>query len=359
MTWKTSGSPTAVDDPRELTIREGREMFLDKHRSESSDETVKDYHYTLKQFTLWCEEAGIERVSDLSGFHFEQFERYRRGDVAPVTLHGQMKTVRGMMKYLARIDAVDSDLPEKVHIPKVSKDEASNDEKLAVEDAEALLNYYRNSTADYATVHHAILEVLWHTGCRMAGLQALDLEDFNREENYLYFRHRPDSGTRLKNGVDGERVVKISPKVTDVLKTYIVRERHNKRDDHGRQPLIACRQGRPAKSTIRAYTYQATQPCLHSECPHGKVRSTCEWTERNQSSRCPSSMSPHKIRTGSISWHLNRGLPLEVVSDRVNASEKIIRRHYDKESEIERMRTRRAQFTEDLDVDTDDTEGDA
>lgn len=33
-------------------------------------------------------------------------------------------------------------------------------------------------------------KVLWHTGCRLGGIIALDLEDYDREANFLEFRHR-------------------------------------------------------------------------------------------------------------------------------------------------------------------------
>jgi len=107
--------------------------------------------------------------------------------------------------------------------------------------------------------------------------------------------------------------------------------------------------------------YLATRPCLHSPCPHGKERDTCDWTKYAQGSKCPSSRSPHQIRTGSITWHLNIGIPPAVVAERVNASIDTIRDHYDHASTENRLRRRRErmernrrQFIENIDLNNDD-----
>ncbi|MDB9264438.1 hypothetical protein PN424_17595, partial [Halorubrum ezzemoulense] len=39
----------------------------------------------------------------------------------------------------------------------------------------------------------------------------------------------------------------------------------------------------------------------------------CEYTEFKHASKCPSSRSPHRIRTGAVTWMLNAGIPPEVV----------------------------------------------
>ena len=77
---------------------------------------------------------------------------------------------------------------------------------------------------------------------------------------------------------------------------------------------------------------------IHSPCPHGRKRETCQFTSYGQASKCPSSRSPHRIRTGAITWFLNRGWPPEDVAERVNASVDTIEQHYDKADPDERRR---------------------
>ena len=108
-------------------------------------------------------------------------------------------------------------------------------------------------------------------------------------------------------------------------------------------PLLASSRGRPVANTLRAWCYNATQPCLHSECPHGKSRESCEWTRIQHGSKCPSSRSPHPIRTGAITYLLNAGWPPEDVAERVNSSVETIEQHYDKadpEQRRQRLRDR-------------------
>lgn len=338
-------------DPSDLSPREARDRFLDKRSLENSEKTIRSYDNRLTQWVKWCEERDLQRVGDLSGWLLDEFERHLRasGD-APTTQKGKMTAVSQLVQYLESIEAVDEDLSEKVHVPELTRDQESSDVLLDTEDAKALLTYYRNSTSRFGTPYHVVLEIFWNTGCRLGALLGLDVGDYSREHRYLDFNHRPETGTPLKNDVDGERVVQISEAVCDAIDHYLARERSDKRDESGREPLLSGRQGRPSEGTIRSWTYLATQPCLHTECPHGKVRSRCEWTKRNHASKCPSSRAPHHIRTGSITWHCDRGLPIEVISERVNASPDVIKRFYDKAGRIQKMEQRRKQHTENLDI---------
>ncbi len=142
----------------------------------------------------------------------------------------------------------------------------------------------------------------------------------------------------------------INETVCDVLDAFIVRERSEKRDEFGREPLFSGRQGRPSDSTVRAWAYLGTQPCLCGPCPHGRQKHSCEYLERNHASKCPSSRSPHQIRTGSITWHRDRGVPMEITAERVNASPDVIERFYDKASHVEKMENRRRSYVQNLDL---------
>lgn len=58
-------------------------------------------------------------------------------------------------------------------------------------------------------------------------------------------------------------------------------------------------------------------------------------------------MSPHAIRRGSITYHLNAGVPKEVVSDRMNVSDEVLEKHYDERTAGERRGQRRG-YLDDL-----------
>jgi site-specific recombinase XerD len=333
-----------------LTPREALDRWLDQQRAEKSESSISAYYYRLKLFVEWCEAEGITEMSEVDGVLVDEYELHRRGnEVAPSTLHNEIKTLRRWLRYLGKLEVVDPGLYERIEIPGVPERKQSDDTRLDPDAATALLTHFRQSP-DRATREHGLLELTWHTGARLGGIRALDCRDVELEEAYVRFVHRPDTGTALKNGLDGERVVGLTDAVVNVLQDYCENHRPDITDEHGRAPLFATRQGRPSTGSFREWMYHATQPCVHSPCPHGREIGTCEYRTYHKGSQCPSSRSPHQVRTGAITWMLNRGLPPTVVSDRVNATPDVIKRHYDKQKAVSEMEERRREYLDDLEL---------
>ncbi|MFD1634650.1 tyrosine-type recombinase/integrase [Haloplanus ruber] len=342
---------------RELTPADALKRFIAKRQNKNTDKTVRSYKNRLRQFVRWAHEHDeIETMSDLDGWLVDEYERFldERGD-APATVQGKMVSLNELAKYCVRIGVAEEGLPNSVEIPKLSKDEQTKDDKLEADDATRVIEFYRQSTSEYGTVHHVLLEVLWHIGARTGCVRALDLGDWYPEERKLKFRHRPP--TRLKDGSEHERNVVLPEPIADALNFYIERERAEKKDDNGRTPLFTTRFGRPAGSTIQTWAYQATQPCVAIACPHNRQRDKCEFTTKSHASKCPSGRSPHAIRTGSITWQLNRGLSYVKVAQRVASKPETIRRYYDK-ADLDDALDRRRPDTENLDILTDSDEED-
>lgn len=352
-------------DPGQLTPREAKERYLRRRSPDSTEQSIEGWHFRLKLFVEWCESVGLETVGELRGFDIDEYYELRSAEVAPSTLEGEMWTLKMFCEFLEDIEAVEQGLADAVRIPDLDAEDRTNDTKLATEDALALLRFYRKSESYYGMRQHAVLELLWLTGARQGGLRALDIRDVHLgEDPYVEFRHRPETGTPLKNKRQGERPVALTPVVADVLEAYLETHRYDVRDEHGRQPFLASAKGRPTPNTLRTWTYLGTQPCLHSPCPHGKDRPSCEWTNYHHGSKCPSSRSPHQIRTGAITWMLNQGWPPEDVAERVNAAVETIEKHYDvadidelRRRKRDRMETRRRDLVTDLDIaENDDDE---
>lgn len=339
-------------DPGEIPPAAAVERYLKRRQSDSTESSVYAWRYRLKLFVEWLETEGVEVVGQLRGLDLDRYYEDRAAEIAPATLEGEMWTLKSFVEYLEAIGAVDDGLAGSVRIPDVDADQRSNDTKLAQADALALLQYYRGSDADRATRAHAILELAWTTGARQSGLRALDIRDVHVERRFVEFLDRPETGTGLKNDAAGERAVAVPGTTMDVVDEFVREHRYEIYDDANRQPLLASQQGRPTENTFRNWTYLATLPCLHSPCPHGRERAGCSFTEYNHASKCPSSRAPHHVRTGSIGWQLDQGLPVEIVAERVNATVRTIRDHYDKVGRVERMERRRRHYIGDLEVDT-------
>jgi site-specific recombinase XerD len=305
----------------------------------------------MDQFLAWADENGLENVADLDAWTLDEFQlELDQQGFAPTTVKARLNTVRLWIEYLEALGLVEEHLADAIEIPSLSRSEEQNEDRLTDDNALSAIRLFRDSRQHYGTPMHAVLELMWHIGARMGAVRGLDLQDFDAEEQSLAFRHRPSTETPLKNKDRAERFVGLSDEVTEVLEFYVHRERSDVRDRNGRQPLFATRQGRASKSSLRAWAYQATQPCHWMECPHGNRKATCEFTERNHASKCPSSRSPHAIRTGSITWQLNMGYPIELVAKRANATIPVIKQYYDQANPREEFYERRRDAETDLDI---------
>lgn len=354
------------DDLEPIAPAEAVETWLDHQRSKRADSTLQTYEYRLAPFVEWCDREGIENLNELRSRDVIRYEADRaEDDLAISTLNNQIGTLKLFLAFCVRFDAVPEDLPQKVEVPTSEEfAEMVREEKLpasrAIEIREELNRYAR------ASRRQAIFELLWHTGCRVGGLHALDLADLYFEESdlerlrhrddvdeevleevelpFLFFQHRPDTGTRLKNGTESERPVGLDREVAERVQEYVDVNRVEREDESGRRALLTSRQGddgRLSASSIRREIYIITQPCRYGACPHDRDPEDCEAREHGLEARCPSARSPHPIRSGVITYLRDQGWPPEVVGERVDATPETIRLHYDIPDKLRRMQSRR------------------
>jgi len=341
-----------AEPERRLSPRDAVQRWLDSQRVERSEETVASYWYRLKLFVEWCELKEIEYVGDLDGWLLDEYEAHRRAqEPSTQTLKNELTTLKNWLEYCERIEVADG-LAEKIDVPAVPASEQVSTVRLGATGAQALLAHYRHH--EPGTRAHVLLELAWHTGARAGALVGLDVGDLQERDGqrFVQFKNRPATGTRLKKGENGERPVALPPASWAALDEYVAEYRHRVADEHGREPLLASQRGRPTVGTLRDWCYQATQPCIHQDCPHGHQRASCEYREHGRASGCPSSRSPHQIRTGAITWMLDTGVPVEVVAKRVNSSPNTIEQHYDVASPVDELVARRANHTPDIEEDS-------
>ncbi|WP_336021515.1 tyrosine-type recombinase/integrase [Halobellus salinisoli] len=318
------------------------ELYLTERETELASTTLSSHRSRLEFFTEWCDEQDIENLNELTGRKLHEFRLWRRntGDLAPPSEKSQMDTLRVFVRWLGTIDGVDPELYLKVRSPSVNPEDEAKDVMLESDAAEQILQYLQKY--EYASIQHVTVSLLWHTMMRRGAAHALDVEDYNPEEQYLEVVNRPDTGTRLKNGNRGERLIALSGDQCLLLDDWIRNKRPDVTDEYGRRPLLATSYGRIALSTIQKYVYRATRPCCRGDaCPHSRDPEDCEAMVSDRASTCPSSVGPHAIRRGSITNHLNSDIPETAVGDRANVSSDVLEKHYDRRNKKEKMEQRR------------------
>lgn len=91
-----------------------------------------------------------------------------------------------------------------------------------------------------------------------------------------------------------------------------------------------------------------TRPCYYGEeCSHNRDIEECEAAQYGGYSKCPSNVSPHAIRRGSITHYLSEDVPEKVVSDRMNVGQDVLDKHYDKRTQEQKVEQRRG-YLEDV-----------
>ncbi|MFP8954845.1 tyrosine-type recombinase/integrase [Natrialbaceae archaeon A-arb3/5] len=336
-----------------ITPIDAVEMYHDAMKDEHAASTCKAEKHRLQAFTQFCDEEGINDLTNLTGrdlFKYRTWRREGQGDdrepVKLVTLKGQLATLRRFLRFAANIDAVPPEMYEQVTLPTMKNGEDVSDTTLKPERAITILDYLEH--AQPGSRDHIVVLLLWKTGARTGAVRGLDLRDLDLDGNHprvsgpaVQFVHRPETGTPLKNQEKGTRWNRISEKTARYLEDYIEYHRNDVTDDHGRNPLITTRYGRPVGNTFRKVLYRVTRPCWRGEpCPHDRDIAECDATELEHASKCPSSRSPHDLRSGRVTYYRREDVPRRVVRDRLNASEDILDRHYDRRSDREQAEQR-------------------
>jgi len=341
------------DDLEPMAPAEGVEMFLDAMRDEHADATRRSEKHRLGAFVQFCDEEGIENLNDLTGRDLYRYRMWRRegqGDgreaVKLVTLKGQLATLRRFLRFAGNIDAVPSELYEQVTLPTMTNGEDVSESTLAPERAVEILEYLERAYP--ATRDHIIVMLLWRTGARTGAIRGLDLDDLDLDESHprvsgpaVQFVYRPETDTPLKNKEKGTRWNRISEKAASYIADYIEYHRDDVIDEYGRNPLLTTEYGRPVGNTFRKTLYRVTRPCWRGEeCPHDREPEECEATHIDHASKCPSARSPHDLRSGRVTYYRREDVPRRVVKDRLNASQDILDRHYDRRSDREQAEQR-------------------
>lgn len=334
---------------RKMEPVKGIDRFLKFKSPEITSITLNEYEDKLVRFENFCERQSISDLSELDGHILDEYALWLRheasdqvDELSSKTMRDEMYLLRNFITYLEKIEVVKRGLSDAIDIPKLSGSDGVRNVDMDPERVRAVLEYL--DRFEYASLEHVVWLLTAHVGRRTGGIISLDLGDahLDAKDPYLEFNHRPPT-TRLKNKEKGEGPVAISDADAEVIREYIEKVRPDIIDEEGREPLLATGQGRISRSTFRRYMYKWSRPCAIGEgCPHNRNPDDCEAAQSmDVASKCPSSRSPHALRHGYITDCRRNGVPIEVLSDRCDVSEEVIREVYDETTEEERLTVRR------------------
>jgi site-specific recombinase XerD len=331
------------------------ELYQDHREGEVTPKTHRNNWGHLRDFREWCAANEIEDLRELTGLQLQSFRVHLKQDRELTTIRNHISTVRTFLRWLYRVDVLSENLAHALEVPDVPDEQKSRDVMIEADEVERMMDYF--DRFEYATVRHVVFTLLWHTGCRMGALRALDLDDYvsstetTAEYGFVQFRHRPDTGTGLKNAEGGERKPYIRATYCKVVDDYIQMNRKSVPDEHGRNPLITSENGRYHENSFQAMVYAMTRPCYYTnECPHDREIPECEATRYDSASKCPSSVSPHPVRRGSITYHLReKDWGYDDASQRFDVSVKVLKKHYDRTTEDDRRDKRASRYLENED----------
>lgn len=318
------------------------DLYLAERESDLAETTRRSHRYVIERLVEWCEKNDVTAVAELDGRDIHDFRLDRRTDVSGNTLRSQLGIVRQFLRFAESIEAAHLGLADRIVMPEAER--KVRDGRLAAETADVVLDHLRKF--QYASRDHALFRLLWVTAIRVGTARSFDIEDFDREDRTLAVRHRPETGTPLKNKSRAERLLALDERTSTTLGDYVDNTRLEVVDKQGRKPLFSTDRGRIGPSTIRRAVYRWTRPCQRGkDCPHNRNPEECDAKRKvTLGSQCPSTVSPHEIRRGSISEYLSQNTPKRAISDRADVSEDILDEHYDARSESERAETRREFF---------------
>jgi len=340
------------------------EYFLTHTNRQKRESTYDDYSYDLTRFLEYCEYANIDDLAELSSADIEGFRQWRTrdGHIQLSTLHGQLANLRVFVHWCETVEIVQEGLADNIELPDLDPTDTVSYKRLRPEEANKIIEYHQQR--DYVAREFAEFVLAWELLFRLGDVRAIDLDDYNSEEQYIELKHRPDEGTPLKNGEaevegeGGEREVNLPDWVCDILDTYIDGTgdpNHEKRieikDEYGREPLFTTKKGRVSRTTVRRDFYKITQPCRYGQdCPQDINPNECDYrSDSDLYSKCPENTSPHPVRRGGICYQLSQGVNKETICERADVSRKVLNRHYDLREKEEARKQRRNILAEHLD----------
>ena len=223
--------------------------------------TVLAYRRDLEKFLDWNRKHARRTVHQIDVDTIRTFlDHLHRQGLAASSIGRNLAVVRMFFRYLMLENIVAESIVDLVtspklwqHLPKV----------LSLELIEQLLNAPKGSVDRYARRDHALLAVMYATGCRVSEVIDLKLADINPDERYA----------RCTGKGNKQRMVSLTPVAVSAINRYVNLERPGLVRNAAQDPeyLFLSRSGRRLQreavwALIRRYAARAG--CGDNVSPH-------------------------------------------------------------------------------------------
>ncbi|NQZ54785.1 MAG: tyrosine recombinase XerC, partial [Piscirickettsiaceae bacterium] len=149
-----------------------------------SSHTVTNYQRDLKQLVAFCEPQDLTNWSAIKSSHIRQFiAQLNRQGLAGRSIQRSLSAIRSLYRFLIREQLADNNPAQAVQAPKAEKRLPAT---LDVDQMNSLLDNSRQKNSVISSRDHAMMELFYSSGLRLAELASLNCRDVDFGDQLVY-----------------------------------------------------------------------------------------------------------------------------------------------------------------------------
>lgn len=261
---------------------ESFKLYLEVEKNYSKH-TVRAYASDILSFLIWQNEGNLKDVN------YEKLKQYltfmQKFNYSKTTTARKIAALRTFFNYLYREKITDINPAKGIHSPKRSK---NLPKFLTEEETETIIRNIKSDTPS-GYRNKVIVELLYSSGMRVSELSGLNFSNLNIEKNEI----------RVLGKGSKERIVLISDRVKELIKTYIKTVR----------PLINTEGPKTETTEDSPLFINKTGFRLHPQSIRVAIKETVNMIQ------LPKNVTPHVFRHSFATKLLNHGADLRIVQE--------------------------------------------
>ena len=261
---------------------ESFKLYLEVEKNYSKH-TVRAYASDILSFLIWQNEGNLKDVN------YEKLKQYltfmQKFNYSKTTTARKIAALRTFFNYLYREKITDINPAKGIHSPKRSK---NLPKFLTEEETETIIRNIKSDTPS-GYRNKVIVELLYSSGMRVSELSGLNFSNLNIENNEI----------RVLGKGSKERIVLISDRVKELIKTYIKTVR----------PLINAEGPKTETTEDSPLFINKTGFRLHPQSIRVAIKETVNMIQ------LPKNVTPHVFRHSFATKLLNHGADLRIVQE--------------------------------------------